>query len=72
MADQQLPEEQEAGTNGGKASKEVFEWVKALAIAAILVWLIRWFLFAPFAVDGPSMQPNFHTGETIDCQQAPV
>jgi signal peptidase I len=65
MADQQLPEEQNTATSGGKVRKEVFEWVKALAIAAILVWLIRWFLFAPFAVDGPSMQPNFHTGERL-------
>ncbi|ASS65737.1 MULTISPECIES: signal peptidase I [unclassified Paenibacillus] len=65
MAEEQFPEEQNAATRGGKARKEVFEWVKALAIAAILVWLIRWFLFAPFAVDGPSMQPNFHTGERL-------
>lgn len=65
MAEEQFPEEQNAATRGGKARKEVFEWVKALAIAAILVWLIRWLLFAPFAVDGPSMQPNFHTGERL-------
>ena len=50
---------------GGKAQKEVFEWVKALAIAALLVLVIRYFLFAPFIVDGPSMQPTFYTGERL-------
>nr|WP_176444801.1 signal peptidase I [Paenibacillus herberti] len=63
--DEQLQEQQQPTSGGGKARKEIFEWVKALAIAAILVWVIRWFLFAPFAVDGPSMQPNFHTGERL-------
>ncbi|GIP36788.1 signal peptidase I [Paenibacillus sp. J31TS4] len=44
---------------------EVWEWVKALVIAAVLVFLIRWFVFAPFIVDGPSMEPNFYTGERL-------
>lgn len=45
--------------------KEIVEWIKALAIAGLLVFVIRWFLFAPFIVDGPSMQPNFETGERL-------
>ncbi|MCM3746031.1 signal peptidase I [Paenibacillus pasadenensis] len=65
MVDEQLQEQQQPASGGSKARKEIFEWIKALAIAAILVWVIRWFLFAPFAVDGPSMQPNFHTGERL-------
>lgn len=44
---------------------EAVEWIKAILIAAVLVFVIRWFLFAPFIVDGPSMQPNFHTGERL-------
>ncbi|SDW28219.1 signal peptidase I [Paenibacillus sp. CF384] len=52
-------------SNGSRAQKEVFEWVKALAIAAILVLVIRYFLFAPFIVDGPSMEPTFYTGERL-------
>lgn len=44
---------------------EAAEWVKAIVIAVILVLIIRWLLFAPFIVDGPSMQPNFFTGERI-------
>ncbi|GGG80970.1 signal peptidase I [Paenibacillus radicis (ex Gao et al. 2016)] len=63
--------EQLAGANGkapekgGRASKEIVEWIKALAIAIILVFIIRQFLFSPFIVEGPSMQPNFETGERL-------
>jgi signal peptidase I len=44
---------------------EAWEWIKALVVAAALVFLIRWLIFAPFVVDGPSMQPNFYTGERL-------
>ncbi|MNC37546.1 Signal peptidase I T [compost metagenome] len=53
------------GKNPRKPKNEVLEWVKAIAIALVLVILIRWLLFKPFIVDGPSMQPNFHTGERV-------
>lgn len=46
-------------------NKEIWEWGKALLIAAVLVFVIRYFIFAPFIVDGPSMQPNFETGERL-------
>lgn len=58
----------QSGTPEGPAKKEkseALEWFKAIVIAVVLVLLIRWLLFAPFIVDGPSMQPNFHTGERI-------
>jgi len=48
-----------------KLKNEAVEWAKAIAIAVVLVVIIRWFVFAPFMVDGPSMQPNFHTGERV-------
>ncbi|MGF7048709.1 signal peptidase I [Paenibacillus sp. DS2015] len=48
-----------------KRNNEVIEWLKAIIIAVVLVVLIRWLLFKPFIVDGPSMQPNFHTGERV-------
>ncbi|MDQ0192751.1 signal peptidase I [Paenibacillus wynnii] len=48
-----------------KQKNEVLEWLKAIAIALVLVVLIRWLLFKPFIVDGPSMKPNFHTGERV-------
>lgn len=51
--------------NASKAGKEALEWLKALVIAGILVFVIRWFLFAPFIVEGPSMLPNFESGERL-------
>src|ERR1700730_9732034 len=48
-----------------RAKSEVWEWVKALLIAGVLVVVIRTFIFAPFIVDGPSMEPNFYTGERL-------
>ncbi|MBY9081859.1 signal peptidase I [Paenibacillus sp. HN-1] len=58
-------EDQVQDTPPKKKKNEALEWVKAIAIALVLVILIRWLLFKPFIVDGPSMQPNFHTGERV-------
>lgn len=52
-------------TAAAKTKNELWEWVKALLIAFALAFLIRYFLFGSYIVDGPSMQPNFHTGERI-------
>lgn len=54
-----------APASGKKQPSEAMEWLKAIVIAVVLVLVIRWLFFAPFIVDGPSMQPNFHTGERI-------
>ncbi|MFX3631343.1 MAG: signal peptidase I [Candidatus Pristimantibacillus sp.] len=54
-----------APAKNGKAYKEIVEWIKALAIAVLLVFVIRTFLFSPFIVEGPSMKPNFETGERL-------
>jgi signal peptidase I len=48
-----------------KKKNEAWEWIKALAIAIILAFLIRSFLFAPFVVDGTSMMPNLHDHERL-------
>lgn len=50
---------------GAFMKNEIWEWIKALLIAAALVSLIRLFIFAPFIVEGGSMEPNFHTGERL-------
>lgn len=47
------------------AKSETWEWIKALLIAGVLVVIIRWLIFAPFIVDGPSMEPNFETKERL-------
>jgi signal peptidase I len=44
---------------------EAVDWIKALAVAGVLVIVIRFFLFSPFIVEGPSMYPNFYTGERL-------
>lgn len=61
-------EEQDVQGGTSRASnwkREAVDWAKALVVAAVLVIIIRVFLFSPYIVDGPSMKPNFHTGERI-------
>ncbi|WP_168122272.1 signal peptidase I [Paenibacillus sp. HB172176] len=57
------PRSERASSKG--AYKEIVEWIKALVIAVVLVFFIRQFLFSPYIVDGPSMHPNFQTGERL-------
>lgn len=52
-------------TESKKGGNEAWEWTKALLVAAGLVIVIRWLLFAPFIVEGSSMHPNFETGERL-------
>jgi signal peptidase I len=62
----QQPETRRVNKRGNsKAGNELTEWIKALAIAGILVFVIRWFLVSPFIVDGESMEPNFWNRERI-------
>ena len=48
-----------------KGKSEIFEWIKALAIAIVLAAIIRYFLFAPILVDGLSMTPTLHDGNRM-------
>jgi signal peptidase I len=63
--DQEQSLNQPAGSQAKSPKSEAIEWIKALLIAGVLVFVIRTFLFAPFIVDGPSMEPNFFTGERL-------
>jgi signal peptidase I len=47
------------------SKKELVSWGKALLIAAGLVMVIRTFLFAPYIVEGASMEPTLHNQEKI-------
>lgn len=38
--------------------REMFEWIRALVIALVIAFVIRFFFFSPIVVDGPSMQPT--------------
>lgn len=53
-----------------RPSKEFWEWGKALGIAIIIAFIIRFFLFAPIVVDGESMMPNLHDGERLIVNKA--
>lgn len=48
-----------------KQKNELWEWVKALAIAVILAAVIRYFFFAPIVVDGLSMMPTLHNKDRM-------
>lgn len=52
-------------TQQSKVYKELVEWIKAIAVAVLLVFVVRVFLFSPFIVDGASMEPNFHSKERV-------
>lgn len=43
-----------------KRKSEWFEWIKALLIAVVLIFVVRTFFFAPIVVDGSSMMPTLH------------
>lgn len=44
---------------------DVWETVRAVGIALVAALLIRQFVAQTYTVDGPSMEPNFHTGERV-------
>ncbi|MCT2536199.1 signal peptidase I [Aquibacillus koreensis] len=45
--------------------KEVLSWIKAIAIALIIVLVCRQFILTPSIVKGESMMPNLHDGDRI-------
>lgn len=45
--------------------KFVFEILKTVGIALLIVVPIRYFLFQPFSVDGVSMYPNYNHGDYL-------
>lgn len=57
-------------TASSKGKKEAWEWMKALAIAIALAFFIRTFLFAPFIVEGESMETTLHNGERLVVNKA--
>ncbi|MBW5467585.1 signal peptidase I [Brevibacillus formosus] len=57
-------------TSSHKKKNELWEWIKALGIALILAFLIRTFLFAPFIVEGESMESTLHNSEKLVVNKA--
>lgn len=44
---------------------ESWEWLKAVLIALLLAFVIRYFLFAPIVVDGQSMMPTLQNSDRL-------
>lgn len=47
----------------------VWEFLKIIIVAAIIVLPIRYYIFQPFIVKGESMEPNFHSGDYLIVDQ---
>ncbi|MBK3493799.1 signal peptidase I [Viridibacillus sp. YIM B01967] len=48
-----------------KEKNEFLEWVKAIGVAILFVWGVRFFLLTPIVVDGASMMPTFEDGDRV-------
>ncbi|WP_079529653.1 signal peptidase I [Halobacillus hunanensis] len=48
-----------------QAKKEWLEWIKAIAIAVVLAFILRTFFFATSIVEGASMNPTLESGERV-------
>ncbi|MDF2722827.1 MAG: sipS [Paenibacillus sp.] len=59
------PQDGQAARAAAKPKNEAWEWTKALLIAFALAFLIRHYIFGSYIVDGPSMKPNFQSGERL-------
>lgn len=64
------PQENTQNSNGNesifkKYISVIWEFLKIVIIAAVIVLPIRYFLFQPFIVSGDSMVPNFHSGDYL-------
>lgn len=60
----QAPPGQKPGT---AASSLLFIWdfLKVIIVALVIILPIRYFVFQPFIVSGSSMEPNFHNGQYL-------
>lgn len=50
---------------GNKAKKELYSWIKSILLAAVIVFVVRYFVFTPSIVVGKSMMPNLQDGNRI-------
>ncbi|OYD06460.1 signal peptidase I [Paludifilum halophilum] len=48
-----------------RGDNEAWEWIQALAIAVVLALVIRYMVFSPFSVSGPSMLSTLHNGDLV-------
>ncbi len=62
---QMTGEDEAPGRSGGGVWAEIWDTVRTVGIALIAALLIRQFVIQTYTVSGPSMEPNFHTGERV-------
>ncbi|WP_462413561.1 signal peptidase I [Neobacillus sp. Marseille-QA0830] len=55
-----------------KVKKELFSWGKSLLVALGIAFIVRTFVFAPYIVEGASMEPTLHNQEKIFVARLPV
>lgn len=48
-----------------KEKNEILEWTKAIGIAVLFAFGIRFFLFTPIVVEGASMMPTLEDGDKV-------
>ena len=69
MEDNRVPEQAEAPKKKGKVKKtwqqEVWEWIKAIVMAVVIVVVLQSFLFSIIRVEGQSMETTLHDGERL-------
>ncbi|WP_010272721.1 signal peptidase I [Paenibacillus senegalensis] len=64
----QLPFNQQDELNQGSQNKwlaEVWDWIKSISVALVIVVLINQFLFSQSIVEGQSMEPTLENGERL-------
>lgn len=61
--EEQLAEE--AAKSGFNLGKEIFEWVYTIAIALVIAFVIKGFIFDVVKVDGRSMYPTLHDNDRL-------
>ena len=55
----------QGSSNKDKVKKEIIEWVQSLAMALIIFFIVRTFVFTVISVDGQSMETTLHNGERL-------
>ena len=63
--DVEVDDEQENKSVKKTVLKEIMDWVVSIAVAAIIAFGIRTYVFTLVKVDGNSMLPTLHHGETL-------
>uniref|UniRef100_UPI00403F8643 signal peptidase I n=1 Tax=Sporosarcina sp. FSL W8-0480 TaxID=2954701 RepID=UPI00403F8643 len=48
-----------------ETTNEIMSWIKSIAVACVIVFVVRHFLFSPVIVSGQSMEPTFESDNRV-------